>query len=283
MIHQLLNLTRPLFVVDTETTGTDVQKDRIVSIGFEMWEASGLTKEWKSLINPGIQIPESATKVHGITDERVRGCRKCGKQLEDHQEKLSYDTDIGLCVFEPWPTFKALASNLASGFSNCDFAGKRVRFDLRITSTEMGRNGVEWSYADARVIDAERLEQLAIPRSLSHLYEKYTGEKLEGAHDALTDVKASTVVIVKQLEMHSTLPRDMDALHAQQWPGWIDGDGKFKFVEGVACFGQWGKYAGMPMTKADKGYWDFILSNDFSADVKAVARKAKLGQFPEVK
>ena len=35
MLHELLQLNRPLFVVDTETTGTDVNTDRIVEIGFQ--------------------------------------------------------------------------------------------------------------------------------------------------------------------------------------------------------------------------------------------------------
>ena len=51
MIHQLLNLTRPLFVLDTETTGTDTVRDRIVEIGFQRWEAAGMTKESAATLN----------------------------------------------------------------------------------------------------------------------------------------------------------------------------------------------------------------------------------------
>jgi DNA polymerase-3 subunit epsilon len=147
----------------------------------------------------------------------------------------------------------------------------------------MQRAGVSWSYVDARIIDAERLEQLAVPRTLSHLHEKYTGAKHDGAHGALSDVRASITVIGHQLQVHDALPRDLDALHAAQWPGWIDGEGKFRFVNGVACFGQWGKYAGKPMIKADKGYWDWVLTAEFPADVKVLAAAAKLGKFPEQK
>jgi DNA polymerase-3 subunit epsilon len=255
MIHQLLNITRPLFVVDTETTGVDVQRDRIVEIGFQEWDSTGMIKEWRSIINPIIHIPQEVVDIHGISND----------------------------VVKDWPPFKNFAYVIAKAFSNCDFAGKNPRFDLRIIASEMQRSGVEWNYVDARIIDADRLEQLAVPRSLSHLHEKYTGAPHEGAHGALSDVRASTTVIVGQLQMYESLPRDMDALHAAQWPGWIDGDGKFRFVKGVPCFAQWGKYGGMPMTKADKGYWDFILMNDFASDVKELARRAKLGQFPTMK
>ena len=37
------------------------------------------------------------------------------------------------------------------------------------------------------------------------------------------------------------------------------------------------------MAGADAGYWDFILKNDFTPDVKAIAARAKLRQFPEMK
>src|SRR5665213_1290422 len=104
MIHELLHLTRPLFVLDVEATSVDVQTARIVEIAFARFEAGGLTKEWSTRINPSVPIPASATKVHGITDADVA-------------DK---------------PTFKQLAANLAKGFSDCDFGGQNVRYDLRV-------------------------------------------------------------------------------------------------------------------------------------------------------
>lgn len=283
MIHELLNLTRPLFVIDCETTGTDVQKDRIIELGVQRWEASGLTKEWRSRINPTIPIPRESIEVHHITDAMIQGCQACGGNRPG--SPIEPGTPNGMMcsctAFKPAPTFKQLAPNLIIGFKDCDYAGKNVRFDLRILMAEFLRAEVEWHYLGARIVDAERLEQLAVPRSLSHLYEKYTGQKLAGAHGALTDVQASAIVIEAQLTEHVQLPRDLGALHALQWPGWIDGDGKFKFIRGVASVGQWGKYAGWPMKSVPSDYWSFILKNDFSADVKQLAKDAKLGKFPQ--
>ena len=320
MIHTLLSITRPLIVLDTETTGTDVNSDRIVEVGFQVWDATGMTKEWRSLVNPGVPIPAAATRVHGITDAEVNGCRDCGHSREAHTT-TALNTGADPCsAFKSWPRFRDLATSLARGFFDCDYAGKNTRFDLRIVATEMQRAGQSWSYLGARIVDAERLEQLAVPRSLSHLHEKYVrkqcdecdgrgeyldapsnvldgstymtkchacdgtgtiGIKHDGAHGALSDVRASTTVIVHQLQAHQTLSRDLDNLHAAQWPGWIDGEGKFRFVDGVPCFSQWGKYANKPMRSAAVGYWDWLLKNDFSADVKALASAAKLGKFPE--
>lgn len=277
MINTLLSLTRPLIVLDTETTGVDTENDRIVELGFQVWTAEGMQKEWRSLINPGIPIPAEVTEVHHITDRDVKGCQTCGGQQNDSIP----DWVVCSCAaFKSAPFFKQIAGSLAFGFFNCDFAGKNVRFDLRIIAAEMARANTPWSYSGARIVDAERLEQLAVPRSLSHLHEKYTGHKHDGAHGALSDVRASTTVIVHQLKMYQTLPRDLDALHAAQWPGWIDSEGKFKFKNGVPHFGNWGKYKNQPMKNAGNGYWDFIISKDFSAEIKAIARAAKVGQLP---
>ena len=300
MIHQLLNLERPLFCLDTETTGVDTQKDRIIEIGFQKWEASGMTKEWRSLIDPRVPIPAAASKVHNIYDADMKVCQTC---------KTAH-VDASACAVPDFVLpFKYYASNLVKGFSDCDFCGKNVRFDLRILAAEMKRAGVEWSYAGARIVDVDRLEQLAVPRDLGSMYAKYVkvtcdacmgkgwimdaeercdacngvgtvGKPHDGAHGALSDVQASTRVIVGQLEAHASLPRDLDLLHAKQWPGWIDGDGKFRFVEGVPCFTNWGKHANRPMRDADAGYWDFVLKSDFSSDVKKLASAAKLKLFP---
>ena len=56
-------------------------------------------------------------------------------------------------------------------------------------------------------------------------------------------------MVARQLQRYEALPRDLDALHALQWPGLIDVEGKFRFVDGVACVGNWGKHAGKPMAK----------------------------------
>lgn len=60
----------PLLGFDLETTGVDVFEDRIVTATLIYWADAGtapVIHEW--LVNPGIPIPEGASRVHGITDE----------------------------------------------------------------------------------------------------------------------------------------------------------------------------------------------------------------------
>lgn len=273
-IHELLTLTRPLVVFDTETTGTDAEKDRIIELGFQIFDATGLLREWRGLIDPQMPIPPGASAVHHITNADMKRCRTCSQFELEH-------TDSALCEgFKPVFTFEQLAVNLARGFSNCDFAGKNVRFDLRFMAKAMRRAGVNWTYDGACVIDAERLEQLAVPRSLSHLYKKYTGQELDGAHGALTDARASMVVIEHQLNQYETLPRDVKELHRLQWPGWIDTEGKFRFDDAGTPRVTFGKHRDDRMQDVQPGYWRFIIDKDFSEEIKDIARDALAGKFP---
>ncbi len=253
MIHELLHLDKPLFILDIEATSLDVKEARIVELAFQQWDATGMTKEWQTRINPGVPIPTSASKIHGIFDADVAGK----------------------------PTFKQLAANLAKGLSDCSFANQNIRFDLRVLSAEFARAGVAWNYVGARIVDSSRLEALAVPRHLSDLYRKYKGDDLKNAHGAMADVRAAAEVIAAQLQRYVGLPRDLDALHAAQWPGFLCDGGQFKMIDGVAtcCFGK--KWNGRAMKDIDQSYWDWILGADFPADVKALAAEAKMGKFPK--
>jgi DNA polymerase-3 subunit epsilon len=293
MIDQIFKLDRPLIVYDTETTGVNTDTDRIAEVGFQDWRPDKPVREWRTLIRTGVPMPQSAADVHKITEAEFNNCSVCKLPLTDHADQVPAEGHEGLFPgsllpyphpFKLWPTFKQIAPSLAKGFSNCDFAGKNIRFDLRITAAEMQRAGVQWSYLGARIIDADRLEQIGEPRHLSNLYEKHTGKKLEGAHAALVDVRATTEVIVAQMRKYaSVLPYDLDQLHKLQWPEqYLDGKGQFKLINGVPTC-TFGKHKGKPMKDVPVGYYDWILRPDVDmpADVKALAANAKIGIFPE--
>lgn len=278
MLSDLLRLERPLFVIDAETTGLNPIDARIIELGFQQYTHEGLIKEWRSLVNPTMPIPASTTAVHGITDANVHACKVCGRARE-----IDLNGEACTCdEFRPWPTFKQLAPNLAKGLSDCDFAGKHVRFDLRVVAAEMVRANVSWSYLTARIIDADRLEALGEPRTLAHLYKKHLGRDMADAHQALADVQATAELIGAQLLAYPTLPRSLDQLHDLQWPGWLDSEGKFRFVNGVPTC-QFGKHQGVAMQNIPVSYYDWLLTQQFPADVKELASLAKLGRFPERK
>lgn len=58
---------------DFETTGLYPEKDRIVEIGAVRFTSRGPSERFKTFLDPGIPIPLSASEIHGITDDMVRG------------------------------------------------------------------------------------------------------------------------------------------------------------------------------------------------------------------
>jgi DNA polymerase-3 subunit epsilon len=67
-------------ILDTETTGVDHAKDRIIELGMVLIEYSPTTGQvyrvletFNELEDPGIPIPPESIKVHGITDDMVQG------------------------------------------------------------------------------------------------------------------------------------------------------------------------------------------------------------------
>lgn len=63
----------PLAAFDTETTGVDVETDRIVSAAVVVQDAPGTRpRAVRWLVNPGVPVPAGATAIHGLTDEHLQ-------------------------------------------------------------------------------------------------------------------------------------------------------------------------------------------------------------------
>ncbi|HTN57317.1 MAG TPA: exonuclease domain-containing protein [Protaetiibacter sp.] len=62
-----------LGVFDLETTGVDVETARVVTACIAVLDAEGrVVQRWDWIADPGVEIPEAAAAVHGITTERAR-------------------------------------------------------------------------------------------------------------------------------------------------------------------------------------------------------------------
>jgi DNA polymerase-3 subunit epsilon len=246
-----INQDRPVVFFDLETTGTNRTTDRIVEIGLIRMEPNGTERIFNSLVNPGIPIPEEATKVHGITDEKVTAS----------------------------PTFQAIADDINALMDKADIGGFNVaRFDLDLLITEFKRINVDFDMADRRIFDALNIYHDREPRDLQAAHRFYCGEPLKDAHSALADTKATIRVLRGQFEKYPDLPTDPDMLHAEcnkpRHPDAIDREAKLIMRNGEPTinFGQ--KYPGIPLyeiAKKDPGFLDWIVSKgDFSPEVKTV-------------
>lgn len=245
-LTELFTLERPLVSVDCETTNTNRQKARIVELGLEIIQPDGAVKEYSTRINPGEPIPPESTAIHHITDADVQQA----------------------------PMFKDLAANLLRGFSNADFIGYNVRFDLDIISAEFARCGHTWDYdgPGVCVIDGYRLWQLTFPRELEDFL-KACGVQHEGPHVALHDAKAASRGIAAWLALHPQLPRTLKDLHALCIGDRIDAAGKLKRRGDQIVF-NFGDHRDESLMTVPLGYLRWVCRRDFSALVKQHCRDA---------
>ncbi len=267
-LAEVLHLERPLLIFDCETTGPTPEQDRIVELGLLLLKPDASVVEYGTFVNPGIPIPHEATygnperdyPGHGITDEMVANA----------------------------PKFASLAPHLLRAFTpETDYAGfNHKRFDLPLLREEFKRNGHLWNYDQARILDAHRIWQLVQKRSLSDACEMFLGRKHEGAHRAIDDVRVTAEILLAQILKHDTLPKDVQALHALQYPvdpNAIDPEGKLMWKDGHATmnFGKnWkGKRLDM-MTQRDLRWIVSPACAGASTIVKAICAEALEGRFP---
>lgn len=108
-------------VLDTETTGRDPEKDRVIELGmvfFEFDPDTGVVYRivdvFNELQDPGMPIPPEATAVNGITDELVKGKVIDAQQVTDRityvDVVIAHNAafDRAFCEKE-WPVFKSKA------------------------------------------------------------------------------------------------------------------------------------------------------------------------------
>ncbi len=68
---------------DLETTGLDASKEHIVEIGAVRFEKRGIVGRFSVLVNPGVPMPEAASKVNGISDAMLEGAPLIGEVMGD--------------------------------------------------------------------------------------------------------------------------------------------------------------------------------------------------------
>ena len=249
-----LNLKNPLVFFDLETTGTNINSDRIVEICYLKVYPNG-NEESKTLrINPEMHIPEASSAIHGI-----------------------YDADVADC-----PTFKDVAKNIANDIEGCDLAGfNSNRFDIPLLAEEFLRVGVDIDMMKRKFIDVQVIFHKLEQRTLSAAYKFYCDKNLEDAHTAEADTRATYEVLKAQLDRYpDVLENDMKFLaDYSSYNKNVDFAGRIVYNEqGVEVF-NFGKHKGMSVAeilKKDIGYFGWLMQGDFTLNTKNVLTKIRL-------
>ena len=261
-----LNLTKPLAFFDLETTGVNVGSDRIVEICIHKVKVdnSTETKTWR--VNPGIPIPESSSKIHGI-----------------------YDKDVADC-----PTFKTLAPQLAVFLESCDLAGYNSnKFDVPFLVEEFLRCEVDFDLKNRKLVDVQNIFHLMEPRNLGAALKFYCNKPLENAHSAEADVIATYDVFLAQLEryehtemedekgkMYKPVQNDVNVLSLLTTRGKsADLAGRILFNEkGIEVFA-FGKHKDKSVEEIftkEPSYYNWMMNGDFPLYTKKIITQIRL-------
>lgn len=165
--------TAPRAAFDLETTGRDPLSARIVTATIIVVDGAGTVlehHEW--LADPGVEIPEGAAAIHGITTDHAR----------------SLGLDAGAVV-------SGIAAVLARLFAaDIPVLAYNARYDFTVLAEEGRRHGIAVP-APSPVIDPFIMDKQADryrrgKRTLTALCEHY-GVRFDNAHTSAADVQAT--------------------------------------------------------------------------------------------
>ena len=254
-----LQLTKSLCVFDLETTGLQINTDRIVQIAIIKLNPSGERTELNQLINPEMIIPQEVIDIHGVSNELI-------------QDK---------------PTFSQFAPELIEFIGDADLAGYNSnKFDIPVLAEEFLRVGINFDFSFRKFIDIQNIFHKMEQRTLAAAYKFYCGQEMKNAHDALYDTQATLDVFLAQLERYKETPElksktDVTSLAEFSRAGTfelIDLAGRLaKNEKGEAVY-NFGKHKGKTIkevSKIEPGYFGWMTSDqtDFPRYTKECLRR----------
>lgn len=171
--HHPLSALEAVFL-DTETTGLDPAKVRVLQIGGVILKHGTLldTPVFERKINPGVPIPPETTRIHGI-----------------HAGML---TDA--------PDFRAIYREFAEFCADRVIIGHNIGFDLAVLQRECAIAKVKpfWNH----ILDTRLLGEICYPRLSGFSLDKlasYLHVGVDNRHDALADATLTARVFIAMI------------------------------------------------------------------------------------
>lgn len=154
--------------IDCETTGLDVEKDRVIEVAVIRFNMNEVVESFETLVNPEMLIPEESIKIHHITQDMVEGK----------------------------PKMRQVLPEVAKFFKDSPYiVGHGVNFDLDIVNRySIGEPCIR--YKQQQVIDTLRLARLygQSPTNSLESLSKHFNVQGQGAHRAMADVQVNIEV-----------------------------------------------------------------------------------------
>lgn len=242
---------KPIVVYDVETTGLDKSKDQIIQLALIKydWNTKKIIESKNYYVKPigNYSIPIGAYMVHHITADFLK-------------DK---------------PHFCDIASEVFNFFKGCDIVTYNgCSFDNSILAEEFVRCGIVFDPRSYDNYDCFYEEKRINGNRLGDTFKRYYGKSMDDAglkaHDALSDVKATISIFVKQQENHPYEPEKIltidNVVAMQEFNGSV-----------VPCF-TLGKYRGLGVefvASFDQGYiaWAIGETSKFVPSTKEYLKK----------
>lgn len=240
----MLQLIKPLAVIDLECTGMNLSTDRIVEIAIVKILPDGRKMVKRKLINPEIPIPAAISEIHGITDEMVKDA----------------------------PTFRQVANEIRQFIDNADLAGYNSnRFDVPMLVEEFLRASLDFDFRNRKLLDVQKIFHMMEQRTLTAAYKFYCNGTLDNAHSAEADANATWDVLQSQIEKYPQLGLTIESiLKCIGEDNTVDFARRMIMENGREIF-NFGKHKGRAVTdvlKAEPQYYDWMMKGDFPLHTK---------------
>ena len=241
----MLQLKKPLAVIDIEATGSNPSIDRIVEIAIIKIMVDGTRTVKRKIFNPQMPIAQNIIDIHGITNEMVKDA----------------------------PTFKQTAQEIKQFMDGCDIACYNAyRLDLPILVEEFIRADVEFDMKNRKVVDVQKIFHQMEQRTLSAAYKFYCDKVLEGAHGAEVDAAATAEILTAQLERYPQLGTTVESvIKAVGDDKIIDFARRFAYNDKDQEVFNFGKHKGRTVAevlKAEPQYYDWMMKGEFPMNTK---------------
>jgi len=253
-------IKKPLVVFDLETTGTWVEKDKIVEIGMVKLIPGGGRQDYVKRVNPGMPIPVNVTRIIDITDNDVKDA----------------------------PRFKEIARDVSDFIGESDLGGFNIqRFDLPVLEREFLEAGIGFHWQSRDIYDAQKVYHIHEKRDLTAAYKLYCDKYLTNAHTALGDAKATLEILEAQIKRYGKEEEGVESLRDfdyEQSSAYFDAERKFCWWNGnlYPAFGKYRRKKHIKdIARRDRSYLEWLLGADFSSDIKQLAANALKGEFPK--
>lgn len=162
-------------VLDTETTGLDASRARLIQIGaIRLREGHMVEDSLVQLINPGIPIPAITIEIHGINDASVKDA----------------------------PSFASIYTKLNQFLGKDILIGHNIGFDLAILQSECRHAGLLWQ--ERPVLDTRLLAEICLPNFAGYSLDKLAaqfGITTPNRHDALADARITAELYLALLPL----------------------------------------------------------------------------------